>query len=826
MLEDEPLTSDKNAAKVHAHDQFHSCITSAGQDSARRVFILFCLPQRGSLPFGCDAAYGHGNGVLERSGATNDVIHQAVGHLKTRHNTTTQMESSSAIQTRNIAMAELLNASLPPTLRSTSCSAIFVGLPSCATADMLVGMTSQTSIPTVIVTDDACPRSASANLICLSPWLQAWSAAVCDVIHRLQWNDVILVFDYALPTTRLRELVDRLADIKVASVLLPLNKVGTDISHYVMTSLETITVRTIVLCVDAVASKRLLQEIREGVGVMADLEWLVACPGPGQDVLHDLVARNPKVVSMVPLRPGDERLSTTVSTRHSLPCPVFPQAEMSVFQVITAMLPFIPPTTVSCSVEMLNSGFCHRNGTINAELLSAWTSQAHQSGFALCSHRHLSDVEWEMALPFVRNISSNGTEAFEGLCIDLINALAEELKFTYQLVAPGDGLFGAPEPDGSWNGMVGMVKRGEADMAIGPFTITSIRETVVDFTVPYMEDGGGILTLRKDPNPDLMRMFAPFTTTIWLATGGMVLLFGLVLFFINRFSPYSRQARGGGEASWNVAVSVWIIFSSFMEQGAVKQPRSTSARMVLGCWWVFTVLILSIYTATLAAMLTVTLEPDVIDSIDEVLASDVTPLTLTGTNWDTLFATADTGVYKQIGQRMEAGPDIRDISDAMSHVLKGGAAFLYDISQLDYLYKQDCQNLHLAKKVFNANGLGFVLPENAPYKQAFNNIILKLQEGGFVEMWRQRWWRGSRQCGGQQQLASLGLGKRLDVVSLAGILFLYGGVVLLCVVVQLAARSGALGRLSDLGRLAGAHVAHPFRHVQGAAGRQKPAPRQ
>nr|KAG5707744.1 hypothetical protein BaRGS_003319 [Batillaria attramentaria] len=487
--------------------------------------------------------------------------------------------------------------------------------------------------------------------------------------------------------------------------------------------------------------------IGEGVGVMADLEWLVACPGPGQDVLHDLVARNPKVVSM--------------------------------------------------------------NGTINAELLSAWTSQAHQSG----DIGHMGNAKLTVAaleaLPFVRNISSNGTEAFEGLCIDLINALAEELKFTYQLVAPGDGLFGAPEPDGSWNGMVGMVKRGEADMAIGPFTITSIRETVVDFTVPYMEDGGGILTLRKDPNPDLMRMFAPFTTTIWLATGGMVLLFGLVLFFINRFSPYSRQARGGGEASWNVAVSVWIIFSSFMEQGAVKQPRSTSARMVLGCWWVFTVLILSIYTATLAAMLTVTLEPDVIDSIDEVLASDVTPLTLTGTNWDTLFATADTGVYKQIGQRMEAGPDIRDISDAMSHVLKGGAAFLYDISQLDYLYKQDCQNLHLAKKVFNANGLVYVLMDYLILRS-----ILKLQEGGFVEMWRQRWWRGSRQCGGQQQLASLGLGKRLDVVSLAGILFLYGGVVLLCVVVQLAARSGALGRLSDLGRLAGAHVAHPFRHVQ------------
>lgn len=30
----------------------------------------------------------------------------------------------------------------------------------------------------------------------------------------------------------------------------------------------------------------------------------------------------------------------------------------------------------------------------------------------------------------------------------------------YVIVEPPDRLYGAPNPDGSWNGMVGMVKRG------------------------------------------------------------------------------------------------------------------------------------------------------------------------------------------------------------------------------------------------------------------------------------------------------------------------------------------------------------------------------
>ena len=58
----------------------------------------------------------------------------------------------------------------------------------------------------------------------------------------------------------------------------------------------------------------------------------------------------------------------------------------------------------------------------------------------------------------------------------------------------------------------------EVAFGIGPFTITSIREEVIDFTKPFMEDGVGILT--QKPNSDaanMFKMFTPLTPQVWAA---------------------------------------------------------------------------------------------------------------------------------------------------------------------------------------------------------------------------------------------------------------------------------------------------------------------
>ena len=77
-------------------------------------------------------------------------------------------------------------------------------------------------------------------------------------------------------------------------------------------------------------------------------------------------------------------------------------------------------------------------------------------------------------------------------------------------------------------------------------------------------------------------------------------------------------------------------------------------------------------------------------------------------------------MHKKIGEQMRDGPKVLTTDEALDY--SGTGVFMYDISQLDYLYQQDCETLHLAKRVFNANGLCFVLPQKAPYLHAFNRM--------------------------------------------------------------------------------------------------------
>ena len=60
------------------------------------------------------------------------------------------------------------------------------------------------------------------------------------------------------------------------------------------------------------------------------------------------------------------------------------------------------------------------------------------------------------------------------------------VKFEFQLEP--DGSYGSYK-NGQWTGMIKQLRSQNADMAIIDMSITSIRQTAVDFTMPYMNTG-------------------------------------------------------------------------------------------------------------------------------------------------------------------------------------------------------------------------------------------------------------------------------------------------------------------------------------------------
>merc|ERR1711915_553000 len=81
---------------------------------------------------------------------------------------------------------------------------------------------------------------------------------------------------------------------------------------------------------------------------------------------------------------------------------------------------------------------------------------------------------------------------YRGYLVDLLKSLSKLLKCKFEIKLVDDGKYG--EFDGSnWNGMMGEVISGTADIALADITITAMREKHVDFSHPFMHLGITVL---------------------------------------------------------------------------------------------------------------------------------------------------------------------------------------------------------------------------------------------------------------------------------------------------------------------------------------------
>ncbi|XP_015264870.1 PREDICTED: glutamate receptor ionotropic, kainate 5 [Gekko japonicus] len=221
----------------------------------------------------------------------------------------------------------------------------------------------------------------------------------------------------------------------------------------------------------------------------------------------------------------------------------------------------------------------------------------------------------------------SGTEQYEGFCVDMLHELADILKFRFQIKLVEDGLYGAPEPNGSWTGMVGELINRKADLAVAAFTITAEREKVIDFSKPFMTLGISILyRVHMGRKPGYFSFLDPFSPAVWLFMLLAYLAVSCVLFLAARLSPYEwynphpclRERHNVLENQYTLGNSLWFPVGGFMQQGSEIMPRALSTRCVSGVWWAFTLIIISSYTANLAAFLTVQRMEVPIESADDL----------------------------------------------------------------------------------------------------------------------------------------------------------------------------------------------------------------
>lgn len=123
----------------------------------------------------------------------------------------------------------------------------------------------------------------------------------------------------------------------------------------------------------------------------------------------------------------------------------------------------------------------------------------------------------------------------------LVMLLSQFLNFTFTYVSAKDGKIGQPQDDGNWNGVFGLVQRGECDLTVVPILISEERAKAVNFSYPYLFTRITFMTQKPQPLPKNLAVFYPFSFSLWITL--IIFIFSFSLLFSIMYFGGNKKVR-------------------------------------------------------------------------------------------------------------------------------------------------------------------------------------------------------------------------------------------------------------------------------------------
>ncbi|CAM2118051.1 unnamed protein product [Caretta caretta] len=306
--------------------------------------------------------------------------------------------------------------------------------------------------------------------------------------------------------------------------------------------------------------------------------------------------------------------------------------------------------------------------------------------------------------------------------------------------------------------------RKRADVAVAPLTITLVREEVIDFSKPFMSLGISIMIKKPQKSkPGVFSFLDPLAYEIWMCIVFAYIGVSVVLFLVSRFSPYEWHTEEFEEGrdqppsdqtnEFGIFNSLWFSLGAFMQQGCDISPRSLSGRIVGGVWWFFTLIIISSYTANLAAFLTVERMVSPIESAEDLAKqTEIAYGTLEAGSTKEFFRRSKIAVFEKMWTYMKSAEPsvfVRTTEEGMIRVRKskGKYAYLLESTMNEYIeQRKPCDTMKVGGNL-DSKGYGIATPKGSALRNPVNLAVLKLNEQGLLDKLKNKWWYDKGECG-------------------------------------------------------------------------------
>ncbi|KAG7190375.1 hypothetical protein KM043_006484 [Ampulex compressa] len=392
--------------------------------------------------------------------------------------------------------------------------------------------------------------------------------------------------------------------------------------------------------------------------------------------------------------------------------------------------------------------------------------------------------------------------SYDGLIFDVVKHLGKKLNFTYTVITPSadwqpgysnqsavseEVILGMSATRKLPSEIINLVRAKKVLMGACAYTISESGKSTINFTIPIFVQSYSFLTSRPKQLSRALLFASPFTKETWACLAASIITMGPILYLIHKYSPYSTETSGLN-SSWQC---VWYVYGALLQQGGMYLPKSDSARILVGIWWLVVMVLVATYSGSLVAFLTFPRMDASILTIEDLLTRK-DKLTWSFPNSSVLEAyldNADEEKYKLLlkhstqhneTEEMEAVKRVKE----GKHVLIDWRSSLRFLMRRDLLLTGEC-HFSLSADEFMNEPIAMIMSQESPYLSVVDSELHRMHESGLMHKWFSEKMPMKDKCWevpGNNQAVNK---RKVNVADMQGIFFVLfmgitGAILLLC----------------------------------------------
>lgn len=299
-------------------------------------------------------------------------------------------------------------------------------------------------------------------------------------------------------------------------------------------------------------------------------------------------------------------------------------------------------------------------------------------------------------------------------------------------------IFRERSPNGSYNGVIGSIVRGELDLCVTGFFVKDYMVPEMDFSVAVYDDQLCIYTPKAKKIPESILPIFAVRYDLWLG-------FILMAFFCSFFWAFLRiinlqlnkfQIRGSRLQKtfrWQyvrILIDTWVVW---VRVNIIHYPPFNSERVFIASLCLISVIFGAIFESSLATVYIHPMYYNDIHTLQELDESGLHVVYKYASMGDDLFFSETSPLFASLNKKLRFLSDLyADIIEDVA--LNGGKAGVtrYTTLMMQSLHFIVSKQIWIIPECPKYYTISYVWPKDAPWEETINRLLLRIQNAGLI----------------------------------------------------------------------------------------------